>query len=230
MGRFGVLRRVRKLRAFTVAALVLAAPLAAASDADWKLEKDKDGIQIYSRAVPGWQIHEVRGVTRIAARLSSVAAVVTDVAAIPELTDVVAHSEVEHRDSDTRYRVYSMMKMPWPVSNRDILNERMIAQDPATLAVTVTDTATQDLMPLKPDLVRIVKSRQQWTLTPTADGGVLVETRLLSDPAGPMPTSLINAMSVSTPFKTLSKLKELVQRPAYRQATLPFVKEAAPGP
>lgn len=208
-------------------AAALSFPAVGADEAGWQLEKDQDGIQIYSRSVDGWSIHEMRGVTRIAGSLSSVVAVINDVAVLHELTDVVAHSEITHRDSDTRYQVYSMMKMPWPISNRDILNQREITQNTSTLTVTITDTATQDVMPPKKDLVRIVKSHQQWTLTPTPDGGVRVESQVLSDPAGPIPSSVINAMSVSTPFKTLSKLKELAQRPEYAHARLPFIKDAA---
>jgi len=218
------------VRAFSALAVALMSSITWSGEDGWQLEKEKDGIQIYSRAVDGWEIHEVRGVARIDARLSSVVAAINDVAAIHELTDIVAHSEIRQRASDSRYQIYSTMKMPWPVSNRDILNQREIKQDPTTRVVTITDTAIQDPNPPKPDYVRIVKSRQQWTLTPIAEGGVQVETRLLSDPAGPMPSSLINSMSVNTPLKTLSKLKELVQRPAYAQATLPFIKEAPAKP
>lgn len=206
----------------TITALL--SSLAFAADAPWRLEKDKDSIQIYSRSVPGWDINEMRGVTRVPGRLSGVVAVINDLSALPELTDVVAQADLQHRDSPTRYQFYSVMKLPWPVSNRDILNQREIAQDPVSRVVTITDTATQDLMPPKQGLVRIVRSRQQWTLKPEA-GGVRVELQLLSDPAGPIPSAVINAMAVSTPYKTLSKLKQLVQRPAYARATLPFIKE-----
>ncbi len=207
-------------------AAALAAPAVLAGETAWQPQKDKDGIQIYTRPVQGWTIHEVRGVTRIDARLSSIVAVIEDPVATLELTDIVEHSEVQSRESATRYRVYSMMKMPWPVSDRDILNQRDISQDPQTRTVTITDTATSDLTPLKKGYVRIVKSRQQWTLTPLAEGGVQVESLLLSDPAGPIPSSIVNAMSIGTPFKTLSKLRELALRPKYAEASLPHIAEA----
>ncbi len=218
------------MRIFPAALFALAAALAvpaiAAGETAWQQQKDKDGIQIYTRPVPGWTIHEVRGVTRIDARLSGIVAVLEDPLATLELADIVEHSEIRNRESATRYQIYSMMKMPWPVSDRDILNQREISQDPKTHTVTIADTATTDLMPLKNDYVRIVKSRQQWTLTPLAGGGVQVESLLLSDPAGPIPSSIINAMSISTPFNSLSKLRELVQRPKYVNASLPHITEA----
>lgn len=198
---------------------------AAPADEAWHLERDKDGIQIYSRAVEGWSIREIRGVSTFHGRLSSLVAVIDDPAALPQLNEFVVESKVEQRDSDTRYQLYNLTKMPWPLSDRDVLNQREITQDATTRAVTIVDTATDGLMPVKKGLVRIVRSRQQWMFTPSADGNVQVELRWLSDPAGPIPSALINALSVSTPFNTINKLRQLAQRPEYAQAQLAFIKE-----
>lgn len=209
---------------FTVLATAWVAQAAAATEDGWRLEKDNDGIQIYTRAVEGWSIREIRGVTRIPARLSSVVAVIDDVPATRELNDLVSRAEMQNRESDTRYRVYTVITMPWPLSKRDILNQREITQDKNTFAVTISDVAAQDVNPPRSGLVRM-DSRQQWVLTPGSDGQVAVELRILTDPNGPIPASIINAMAVGAPFKTLSKLRELTQRAEYANAKLPFIKE-----
>src|SRR3546814_134777 len=172
----------------------------------------------------------MRGTARIDAPLSAVAAVIDDVPAITKLNDVVAKAEVTQRQSATRYRVYAAMKMPWPVSNRDIVNQREIRQDPVTKVVTIIDTALPDAEPRK-DYVRIVKSHQQWRLTPTADGQTTVQIQLLSDPGG-IPAALINAMSVSSPFNTLSNLRKLAKQPKYANTMPEFLapSPAAAGP
>jgi hypothetical protein len=208
-----------------VVSLLLVLCCAASADGDWRLEKDKDGIQIYSRAVDGWSIREIRGVATFHGRLSSLVAVINDPATGPQINEFVVKAEVEQRYSDTRYRLYNLTKMPWPLSDRDCLNQREISQDPATHAVTVTDTATDGIMPVKKGLVRIVRSRQQWMFTPAADGNVQVELRWLSDPNGPIPSGVINALSVSTPFDTMGKLLKVAQHPEYAQAQLAFIKE-----
>lgn len=215
----------RRLCTALVAAFAVLAAASAAAEGGWTQRKDADGIQISSRAVAGWEIHEVRGQARIDARLSSLVALITDESATPELTDLVEQAEVQNRQSDTRYQVYARMKMPWPVSNRDIVNQREIVQDPQTLAVTITDSAINGGPSPAKGYVRIVRSTQRWILTPQADGGVQVESHILSDPAGPIPSSIVNAMSVSTPFKTLEKLRELVKRPKYAEARLGYIAE-----
>ena len=204
-------------------AVLLLAGLASAAAADegWKTEKDADGIRIESRAVPNWSIHEIRASARINAPLSTVVAVLDDVPAITQLNDVVAEAKIVKRSDATHYRMYAAMKMPWPVSNRDIYNDRVLTQDAATRVVRITDSAVTDA-PAEKGYVRIVKSTQTWTLTPTADGKVDARMQVLSDPGG-IPAALINTMSVSSPFKTMSKLRELSVQAKYAQAKPEFL-------
>lgn len=220
-------RRAARITAWI--GLILVGALACTSswsqENDWRLEKDRDGIRIYSRQVEGWNIREIRGVTQIDTRLSSIVAVIDDIGASRELVELVSEASLRDRESDTRYRVYSKMDMPFPLKDRDIFNQREIGQDDKTLAVTITDTATQGILPPQKGLIRIERSRQTWELTPTPEGPVRVELRILSDPAGPIPVSLINAMSVNTPLDMLSRLKELVRREKYAQAKLTFISE-----
>jgi hypothetical protein len=214
----------RFLPRLAAALLLTVLAVSATADEAWQLEKEADGIRIESRAVPGWSIHEIRGTARVAAPLTTVAAVLDDVAAIPQLNEVVAEARVLQRDSATRYRIYAAMKMPWPVSNRDIINQREIRQDPAKHMISIVDTAVPEAEQKK-GYVRIVKSRQEWQLTPTADGQVIAQLQLLSDPGG-MPAALINSMAVNTPFKTLVKLRELSLQVRYAQARPAFLNTA----
>src|SRR3546814_11751568 len=84
----------------------------------------------------------MRGTARIDAPLSAVAAVIDDVPAITTLNDVVAKAEVTQRQSATRYRVYAATKMPWPVSNRHIVNQHKVRQHQVTTVVTILETAS----------------------------------------------------------------------------------------
>ncbi len=207
----------------------LTAPDALANAGEWRLERDRDAIQIYTRPVENpvenKGIREIRGNMQVVARLSSVVAVLTDISARPLLSDSVAEAAVLQRESSTRFQVYSVLKAPWPFSNRDMLNQCEIAQDPETLAVTISSVALAEGVPAKDGHARIVDSRQQWRITPSGDGTVDVELLAFTDPGGPVPASLINSMAVNSPFKTLDALRALSQQPQYRDAALDFVRE-----
>jgi hypothetical protein len=217
------MRLAKRVLAIAVTALLATSTWAAADE--WHEEKDQDGIRVYTRAVEGWGMREMRGVATISARLSSLVAVIDDVPALPKLNDSVATAEIKNRVSDTRYQIYSTMHVPWPLSDRDALTQREIAQDRTTLTVTITEAARQDAMPEREGYVRISRSQQKWVLTPKPDGPVEVEVQTLSDPAGPIPSSLVNAASVSIPFKMIKKLRELAQQSKYAHATMPFIQE-----
>lgn len=213
---------MRALRAVGALLFLGLATTASAADDGWKLEKEADGIRIESRAVPGWSINEMRGTARIQAPLSAVVAVLEDSNAASKLNELVAENRIVKRDSPTSYRTYAALKMPWPVTNRDIYNQRDIRVDAATKTVVIEDKAVNEGEPRK-GYVRIVKSTQRWTLKPTADGQTDAELRLLSDPDG-IPASIINSMAVSTPYKTIVKVRELSQQAPYAQAKPAFLE------
>lgn len=218
-------RRPSNLALLLVLSTLCLPVLSWADEDGWTLEKDEDGTQIHSRAVDGWEIREIRGRARFEGRLSSLVAVLEDGEAAPRLNEFVEHWAVLHRDSDTRYQVYAQTDMPWPLKDRDVVMQREISQDAETGVVTIKDNAVPDVEPEKKGLVRIVRSHQTWTLTPNADGTVSIELRMLSDPAGPIPSALINALSVGTPFKTIAELKALAQEPRYAEAQVAFVSD-----
>lgn len=209
------------------ALLLLGLSAVVGAQGEWREEKQQDGIRIESRAVEGWEIREMRGTAMFDGRLDSLVAVITDPTAAPRLNELVESSKVVQRDSATRYQVYTLTKMPWPLKDRDVLMQRQIERDARTGAVTIADQAASGTVPEKDGLVRIVRASNRWTFTPTADGKVRIEFVMLSDPAGPIPSSLINSMSVSTPLKTIAQLIALARQSPYAEAESLFAAETA---
>jgi hypothetical protein len=213
-----------------LAALVLmgaAASAAAQKPSEWRVEKDENGIRIESRAVPGWEIREMRGTARFDGSVDSLVAVIVDTEVAPQLNEFVVESKVMNRDDERRYQVYTLTKMPWPLKDRDVLTQRVITRDAQTGAVTIVDEAIPDGIPESKGLVRIRRSHNRWTLTPTAEGAAQIELQMLSDPAGPIPSSLINSMSVGTPFKMIEKLMRLAQQVPYSTADATLSREVS---
>jgi hypothetical protein len=188
---------------------LIAATAPAHAVSEWRLEKDENGVRIESRAVPGWEIREMRGIARYDGSVEQLVAVIEDPTAAPQLNEFVAESKIVDRDSDGGYRIYALTKMPWPLKDRDVVMQRLIERDPRNGTVTVTDEAVAGGIPEKKGLVRIRRSHNRWTLTPAKDGGAHIELRMLSDPAGPIPSSLINSMSVGIPFRMIERLRTL---------------------
>lgn len=218
------LRTLATCGAVVAATLLLPVVSAAPKLDDWHLEKSHDGIQIYSRAVAGWDIHETRGVARISGHLSSFAAVLDNVKSLGDLSPMVSGAEVVQCDGPAAYRYHARIDMPWPVTDREVYYQRTIAQNHETLELTVTDAVLAE-SPNHKGLVRMTKGRQQWRVTPLANGENQVEVQILSDPGGPIPSSLINMMSQGAPLDALQRMRRLVNDPRYVDADLPWIKE-----
>lgn len=192
----------------------------AIADSEWRVDRNKDGIRIESRTVTGWDIREIRGTTEYAGPISSLLGVINDASAAPRLNEIVSQSSITQRAADGSQQVYMVLDMPWPLTDRDALMLRETKVDPQTGAVTIIDNAAQDAMhPVKDGLIRIVRSRNQWQLSPKPDGTILIELRMLSDPAGKIPASVINSLSVDAPFKTLSQLRTIATEAKYAGAS-----------
>lgn len=192
---------------------------------DWRLEKDRQGIQIYTRAVEGSGFREIRGSVTIDGRLSSVVALLQDMNYWPKLNKLFTSVSLYEQLSETESLVYFQMDMPWPVKDRDILYQRTLQQDVKSKIVTMTEVATSGIFNEQDGYVRVVDSTHHWTLVPRQDGGVDVNWVTYTDPNGPIPASMVNWLSVGPPFDSVSVLRKAIENGEYRDARLPYIQE-----
>jgi len=192
---------------------------------DWTLERDNNGVQVYSRPVAGSDLNAVRGVTTVQSSMNRLVTILRDPELRPRWDKLCGESYLYNSVSDKEELVYVHTKMPWPVSDRDMLLRTMWEQDPNTLVVTMTGTATQDIMPERSGRVRVVQANQDFILTPMGSGVVEISSYIHLDPAGPLPSWLINSLSVESPYDALSRLKVLVNEQSIDDQYFDFITE-----
>lgn len=219
-------------RVFTLAGLIpsmLLAPVSFASDEvhtdSWKLERDKKGVQIYTRDVKDSPYDQVKGVTLINTRLSSLVALVRDTEACPKWADLCAESRLHESLSETEHYVYTLNDIPWPASNRDVLAHVTWEQDQESLQVTMHSKATTGLVKKNKGVVRLTQANASWIFRPVGDGVVEITTQAHIDPGGPLPGWMTNLFLVDSPYNTLLKMKQAVSNPKYANAEVSFIRE-----
>lgn len=197
-----------------------------ASDFEWQLKRDLDGIQIYTRKVEGSAFRAVRGVTILEdTRLSSLVALILDADACPRWGDRCAKSSVFEQQTDIAALVYTLNDMPWPVADRDVLAQVNWSQDPGTLALRMKSSATVDILDARKGVVRLTKADASWFFTPVGNGNVEVVTEAHLNPGGPLPGWVTNMLLIDAPFKTLVNMREVVVDEKYKVAEVGFVRE-----
>jgi len=210
-------------------ALLTIAVSAEANESDgeppWHLERDKQGVQIFTRSVDGSPYDEVKGVTLVTAKLSSLVALIRDTRACSDWADLCKESRLHESISATEHYVYTLNDLPWPVANRDVLAHVIWQQNPENLQVTMRSQATTGLLEKNKGVVRLTQAKASWVFKPLGDGQVEVTTMAHVNPGGPLPGWMTNLFLLDSPFNTLVKLKKAVNQPKYEQANVVFIRE-----
>lgn len=190
----------------------------------WELKENEDGIQVHTRENPGIEFKEFKGVTRIAASLNSIVALLDDIESYPNWYHNCRESKLLKRVSSEEGFTYSITETPWPTDDRDSIVHFNRTQDPETKIVTMQLKGVADYIKQKPDLTRIPELQGYWKLSPLPGNMVEVTFQVLADPGGKIPAWLANAMVVDMPYNSLLNMKKEVLKPKYKGAT-GFVEE-----
>ena len=197
--------------ALLAAALLMVGANAFAADRPWTLRKSADGVEISSRPAIGSPINEIRSATRMKASLDSIIGLIRDYAARPKWDDMCGEVRILKMGPATE-TVYVQSKLPWPVTDRDLVMNVEWKQDPATGIVYQHAYGVPDAAPAHEGRVRMASFTNDWTFTPMADGTVAVESIAHADPGGPMPNWMINKLSADAPLQAMIKIKQLAEQ------------------
>ncbi|MDK1022732.1 MAG: START domain-containing protein [Gammaproteobacteria bacterium] len=192
--------------------------------AEWKLLKDQDEIQVFSRHVKDSAYDEFKGVAIIAASLASTLGVLDDIAACPEWINYCDSSILLDDNGYDRRHVYQINDLPFPAANRDVVTEILISHEVATRIITIKMTSRPDYYP-RSKHVRIIRSDGFFQLVPVAEGRTRVVWQHHAEPGGVLPAFMINSMIVDLPFKSLQAMRLLVQKDKYQQLKIDYDKD-----
>lgn len=197
---------------------------AAQPDDNWVLKQNKYGVKIYTAKVPDSKVKAIKVECELRATLSQVVAVVMDIKNSKQWVYRTASAYVIKQSSPSDLYYYSLVKMPWPVTSRDFIAHLMVKQDDATKVVTIDGPCVADMVPRKRKVVRVTNSTGRWLLTPDGATRVKIVYTLHADPGGTIPSWLTNMFITQGPLQTFKKLKIEIQKPAYKNAKLAYVK------
>jgi len=200
----------------------------AAEEQEWELQRDRDGIQVYTRNVEGSPYDAVRTTTQMVdVRLSSLVALIEDAPACPDWADSCAEAYLVERLSDSESLVYTHNDMPFPVKDRDVLAQVKWTQDSESLEVEMNSSATVGKMAEVRGRLRLTKAVASWNFAPQSDGSVLVSNQAHINPGSALPGWVTNMLLIDAPFETMKSFVSEVRKPKYVDAQLSFIQEPA---
>ncbi|WP_259069248.1 START domain-containing protein [Mucilaginibacter sp. X4EP1] len=110
-----------KRKIFFITLMMIVQAISVSAQEDWKLQKDKDGIQVYSAQVPDSKIRAIKVVANYDASPEEVADIVMDINTATEWVSHLKSCYLIKRVSQNELYYYAEVNLPWPASNRDFV-------------------------------------------------------------------------------------------------------------
>lgn len=216
---------------FLTFGMVLALAFGCASfvqaDENWSPALDRNNIKVWTRAESGHSVLAFKGTVVVKSTLSGLIALILDTANATRWIYRTESVEILQRD-DTKasFVVRVITDFPWPLDNRDVVVAGQITQDPKTSIVTINSNALPTSQyPESPGYVRISDFVGEWIFRPLGNGQVEVTMIGRADPAGHIPSGIVNLIIHDTPYQTLRGLRRVIGDERYQTAQFPQIRE-----
>ena len=178
------------------------------AEAKWQLEKNEQGVEVYTRSSELSDFKEFKAITTIPAEVETVFAAITEPSRLTHWMADTIHAEVLTME-EGKQSAYVINKVPFPLQNRDGVFEYKVDKSIAD-AIHITVTSGDPTIKANDKYVRIASAEGYW-LIEKVEKGSKVTYQLLLDPGGSVPSWIANSQVVSVPFRTLVNLHKEVK-------------------
>jgi hypothetical protein len=175
---------------------------------EWKLEKTGNDIKVYTRQSEGSSIKEFKAVTTVTANMKSLESLIENVSDYPNWQTNIATAKILKQVNKTEQYIYYTTDLPWPMTDRDVVifSEKTVEVD-GTVRYNIL--SKPDYITGTDDFLRIKNAKGIWQLTPQGNK-IEIIYQFYGDPAGSIPSSIINMFIVDGPYSTLLNMKKKV--------------------
>ncbi len=180
-----------------------------AQDNNWKLEREKNGIRIFTRK--GSSMKDSKAELFVKSSPQEIVAEFKKIDGHNNWMHRIVSCELIKKMSENEFVVYYVAHAPWPVSNRDIVAHYTIKKFPNG-NYTIYAQGKSDLIPEKNGLIRIKRLSATWDLEKQADGTTKITYITSSEPGGSVPEWLTNSSALEAPYQTVLSLKLIVEK------------------
>lgn len=177
----------------------------------WTFVKSEEGIRLFTRKEEGSSLKSFKGVMDVHSTMDKVCDLIGNVKNHDWWDENLREIKVLSYEKDKYFQYYLVYHVPWPFTDRDLCVEANESIDQVTGRRTIVATPLTNVIPEKPDLIRIKKYSQKWTIQPMENGVIRITLEGFVNPAGNVPSWLYNMVIIETPLKVMRRVKKFVQ-------------------
>lgn len=180
-----------------------------ANASEWELQKQAEGIDVHTRSLADSAVREFKGEGIVGVEIDAIVDLLRDSSRFKDWFPNTSESRLLERDGDVSYQ-YSVMSMPWPISDRDNIFRLVFTRDESTGRVELSIAAAPDYHPVQRRHHRVTRAKGSWLLTPNGPDETHVRFTMHLEPGGGIPVWMVNAEIVSTPFGALVNMRRIL--------------------
>jgi hypothetical protein len=196
---------------------------AAQSEGQWRLRKNKDQIQVYSRHTDGSRLEELKAVCVIPGTMSQLVALLSDVDNYKEVLYKTKTAQLLQRVNETRFTYYIVNELP-VVQDRDMAVQLTFSRDSATKLLHVRGVGLPNLVPEKKGNVRITDWQADWQVRADEKKRTLSITYTCRvDPGGSIPAWVQNFAATDGVYNSFILIRDSLPLARYQGRTFAFL-------
>lgn len=181
-------------------------PSTALSQDVWALEKDSDGVKVYSRLEAGSPYKSFKAITLADAPSQAIVGLLQDVNGYASWFAFTEKAKLLGSGLHEQY-VYMETRFPWPFNNEDMIYKMTFAAEENAITIVTLQGIASYLPPVK-GVVRM-KGAKGYISLKAIGNKTEITYAMHSEPGGDIPPWMANQYLHNLPFLTLSKLKKL---------------------
>ena len=177
-------------------------------ESEWELSLDKDDIVVYTRQLETSRFKEFKAESKMFGSIERFKEILTDIKSYPGWVPDCKTAEVVESTSPNNIIYHMKLKVPFPFSSRDIVQQIILMETENILEVKIIN------QPNKVDevknYVRMPVAYGKWVVTQISEDKVDIQFQYLADPGGDIPAWLVNSFIVKNPHLSLKNLRKLI--------------------
>jgi hypothetical protein len=182
------------------------------SQTNWKLSKDKDGIQVYQKDSKNSNFKSIKVECTLEGSFDKLIAIINNISHYKDWVFNNKTTSLLKRISAYEFYYYTEAYLPWPLDNRDAVMHTRITRDSLNRFIKINSTASPNFIPSKSGKVRISRSDINWHVTRPSSNSIHIVYTFETDPGGNVPAWLVNNFADKGPYESFKKLAELLKK------------------
>ena len=189
---------------------------------DWKLAKDKNGIEVYTRSSQKSSFETFKAKMHIKADVNAFVALLFDIEDFYKWGHGVKRAEILERKGDTLQIYYSEAKAPFPFKNRDGIYSNEFSWNADSKELFVKVQLLADYLVLDDNMIR-VEGEGYWQVKDLENDSISIIFQMQIDPGGNIPSWLSSLFIDETPYNTFMNLTEFINLDKYQNKSFDFI-------